>query len=95
LFFSKYEWGKGQTGGKNYSNTFVPIAFNFFVGFNILKGKLCLSQKLMVFWISPLVNANVLFFWKAFLKSYTVYDQTHCSYDQTHCFPYFMSNSNV
>jgi hypothetical protein len=47
--YSKYEWGKGQTGGKKCSNTFVPIAFNFFAGFNILQGKLCLSQKLMVF----------------------------------------------
>jgi hypothetical protein len=35
LFFQKYEWGKGQTGGKNHTNTFVLIAFTILGQFNI------------------------------------------------------------
>jgi len=36
ICFRKYERGKGQTGGKNGSSTFVLTAFNFFGWFNIL-----------------------------------------------------------
>jgi len=33
--FEKIEWGKGQTGEKNCSSTFVLTAFNFLGRFNI------------------------------------------------------------
>jgi len=35
ICFRKYKWGKGQTGEKNRSSTFVMTAFNFFGQFNI------------------------------------------------------------
>jgi len=36
-FFSKYEWGKGQTGGKNRTNTFVLTAFMIVGRYNIFR----------------------------------------------------------
>jgi hypothetical protein len=39
ILFRKYEWGLGQTGEINCSNTFVLTAFNFLGGLNIFRVK--------------------------------------------------------
>jgi len=39
ILFRKYEWGLGQTGENNCSNTFVLTAFNFFGRLNIFRGQ--------------------------------------------------------
>jgi hypothetical protein len=35
IFYRKYEWGRGQSGGKNHNHAFVLTSFNFFGRFNI------------------------------------------------------------
>jgi hypothetical protein len=35
LFFQKYEWGEGQTRGKNHTNTVFLTAFTILGQFNI------------------------------------------------------------
>jgi hypothetical protein len=51
---SKYEWGKGQIGGKNWSGIFELTAMNFFGRFNIF-----LFQQPRSFWGAHILHGNI------------------------------------
>jgi hypothetical protein len=67
ICFRKSKWGKGQTGEKNDSSTFVLTPFNFFGQLNIFLLQTLQSMKFSKLSTSTMVSNMIEF--QAFIKS--------------------------